>query len=387
MLAGGKSGLILGSDAFPGRLGHRRGRWRDGARDLPRHRLRQDARQRHRHGDQPFQSLAAAHPWRGAAGVHAALCKSPNVGHFVPRWRRNAARWSGPVLCTRIREVTMLFRQMATALAGALVLAGVMAADASAQQRDLDDDLAQRSPRRMGAARPEASGLRHRPRCHPGSARREDWYRDSQVPARCTSIAERNDVHMMSIRLVYSQRLRRGLPRRSADPAGRGSAARPAGRAELHSPHRDGLPLASGLRRRGRHQGVRRAVAPRPARTAPRPPTGPMPGAAPGSSSAASRCPCSARTATRCASAGARAASRPSALHARGADVELLRVTVTTQRRSPTTSATCHFLRQGSFTPPLDLKGWQRPIDRVDMVYKTVPNFKGLATVCVEGLQ
>ena len=46
-----------------------------------------------------------------------------------------------------------------------------------------------------------------------------------------------------------------------------------------------------------------------------------------------------------------------------------------------------HFLRQGGYTPPMDLKGWQRPIDRVDMVYKTVPNFKGLATVCVEGLQ
>jgi len=36
---------------------------------------------------------------------------------------------------------------------------------------------------------------------------------------------------------------------------------------------------------------------------------------------------------------------------------------------------------------PLDLRGWERSIDRVDMVYRTVPNFKGQATVCVEGLQ
>jgi hypothetical protein len=74
-------------------------------------------------------------------------------------------------------------------------------------------------------------------------------------------------------------------------------------------------------------------------------------------------------------------------LHARGADVELLRVTVIYGNGEPDDLPTRHFLRQGSYTPPLDLKGWQRPIDRVDMVYKTVPNFKGLATVCVEGLQ
>jgi hypothetical protein len=46
-----------------------------------------------------------------------------------------------------------------------------------------------------------------------------------------------------------------------------------------------------------------------------------------------------------------------------------------------------HFLRQGEHTRPLDLRGWERSIDRVDMVYRTIPNFKGQATVCVEGLQ
>ncbi|KAB2915268.1 MAG: hypothetical protein F9K29_13360 [Hyphomicrobiaceae bacterium] len=46
-----------------------------------------------------------------------------------------------------------------------------------------------------------------------------------------------------------------------------------------------------------------------------------------------------------------------------------------------------HFIRQGERTRPLDLRGWERAIDRVEMVYRTVPNFKGVATVCVEGLQ
>lgn len=46
-----------------------------------------------------------------------------------------------------------------------------------------------------------------------------------------------------------------------------------------------------------------------------------------------------------------------------------------------------HFLRQGERTRPLDLRGWERSIDRVEMRYRTVPNFKGLATVCVEGAQ
>jgi hypothetical protein len=44
-------------------------------------------------------------------------------------------------------------------------------------------------------------------------------------------------------------------------------------------------------------------------------------------------------------------------------------------------------IRQGERTGPLDLRGWGRAIDRVEMTYLTIPNFKGQATVCVEGLQ
>jgi hypothetical protein len=47
-----------------------------------------------------------------------------------------------------------------------------------------------------------------------------------------------------------------------------------------------------------------------------------------------------------------------------------------------------NIIRQGDRTRPLELAGDRgRRIDRIDMVYRTVPNFKGLATVCVEGLQ
>jgi hypothetical protein len=73
-------------------------------------------------------------------------------------------------------------------------------------------------------------------------------------------------------------------------------------------------------------------------------------------------------------------------LHVRGADVELLDLRVIYANGEPDELRVRHFLRQGERTRPLDLRGWERAIDRVDMTYRTVPNFKGLATVCVEGL-
>jgi hypothetical protein len=43
-------------------------------------------------------------------------------------------------------------------------------------------------------------------------------------------------------------------------------------------------------------------------------------------------------------------------------------------------------IRAGRETRALDLKGRDRAIDRIDMVYRSRPNFRGQATVCVEGL-
>jgi len=44
-------------------------------------------------------------------------------------------------------------------------------------------------------------------------------------------------------------------------------------------------------------------------------------------------------------------------------------------------------IRQGTRTRPLDLRGRERAIQQVEMVYAKRLNFRGQATVCVEGLQ
>ena len=42
-------------------------------------------------------------------------------------------------------------------------------------------------------------------------------------------------------------------------------------------------------------------------------------------------------------------------------------------------------IRAGGQTRPLDLKGQDRFIDKVELVYRSRPSFKGQAQVCVEG--
>lgn len=42
-------------------------------------------------------------------------------------------------------------------------------------------------------------------------------------------------------------------------------------------------------------------------------------------------------------------------------------------------------IRDGGETRPLDLQGRERAIQRIDLVYRAKPNFKGTARVCVEG--
>lgn len=44
-------------------------------------------------------------------------------------------------------------------------------------------------------------------------------------------------------------------------------------------------------------------------------------------------------------------------------------------------------IREGGETRALDLKGGERAIDSIDLLYRAKPNFKGKARVCVEGLQ
>lgn len=42
-------------------------------------------------------------------------------------------------------------------------------------------------------------------------------------------------------------------------------------------------------------------------------------------------------------------------------------------------------IRQGGMTGPLDLRGHDRFIDRIEMIYRAKPNFRGTARVCVSG--
>ncbi len=44
-------------------------------------------------------------------------------------------------------------------------------------------------------------------------------------------------------------------------------------------------------------------------------------------------------------------------------------------------------IREGGQTRPLDLRGRERSIDRIEMTYRSRPSFKGQAKVCVSGLQ
>lgn len=43
-------------------------------------------------------------------------------------------------------------------------------------------------------------------------------------------------------------------------------------------------------------------------------------------------------------------------------------------------------IRQGTATPPLDLRGDRRAIERIELIYRAVPNHRGTARVCASGL-
>jgi hypothetical protein len=73
-------------------------------------------------------------------------------------------------------------------------------------------------------------------------------------------------------------------------------------------------------------------------------------------------------------------------LEVRGSDIQLEQLVVVYGNGEADRIPTPGYLRQGSMTPPLDLRGDRRFIQRVDMVYRAIPNFRGQAWVCVSGL-
>jgi len=74
-------------------------------------------------------------------------------------------------------------------------------------------------------------------------------------------------------------------------------------------------------------------------------------------------------------------------LQVKGADIQMLDLKVVYGNGEPDHIPVRALIREGQRTRPLDLRGRGRIIDRIDLTYVTVPNFKGQARVCAEGLQ
>ena len=73
-------------------------------------------------------------------------------------------------------------------------------------------------------------------------------------------------------------------------------------------------------------------------------------------------------------------------LKAIGNDVHMLDLRVIYANGEPDNIPVRAEIRAGRETRPLDLRGWERAIDRIEMVYRSRPSFRGEATICVEGL-
>jgi hypothetical protein len=74
-------------------------------------------------------------------------------------------------------------------------------------------------------------------------------------------------------------------------------------------------------------------------------------------------------------------------LEARGNDVEMLDLKVVYTNGAPDDIRVRSKIREGTRTRPLDLRGRERSIRQIDMVYRKPLNFRGSATVCAEGLE
>ena len=73
-------------------------------------------------------------------------------------------------------------------------------------------------------------------------------------------------------------------------------------------------------------------------------------------------------------------------LKAIGNDVEMLDLVVVYANGEPDRIPVRAVIRQGESSGPLDLKGYQRRINRIEMVYRSRPSFKGFATIEVYGV-
>jgi len=273
-------------------------------------------------------------------------------------------------------------------LAAALVLAGALAADAIAQRRDRDRDDDRRGSRAEWVLLGERTVNFRVDRDVINIGQSEDWYRDRGF-RRLHLIAERSDIHLMSVRLFYMNGFSEDFP---VDRLIREGQDQPI---DLRGDRKYLQRIEMIYRARPSYEG--RAVMKvygEPARFAPGPgvlpPIGPGPGPGAGREWVELGCQrVSLFGVDRDTVQVGRREGRFKAirLHVRGADIQMLDLTVVYAGGSPDNIPVRSLIRQGDRTRPLDLRGWERAINRVEMTYVTIPNFKGQATVCVEGLQ
>lgn len=275
----------------------------------------------------------------------------------------------------------MRLRQVATALVG-LLIAGALAGDAMAQRRDRDDD------RRGGRDRDRGDWVllgeqRVGFRVDRDVIRinqSEDWYRTRAFKT-LHFMAEGSDIHMMSVRLVYLNgfaedfrvdrmiRDGRDLP---IELRGERSFLRQVEMVYRSRPNFGGqalIKLYGEPSRRG--------------------PPGPPPVAGRGDWEEIGCKDVAIFGKDRDTIRVSRSEGRFKAirLHVRGADVEMLDLKVIYAVGEPDDIPVRHLIRQGERTRPLDLRGYERSINRVDIAYRTASSSKGVANVCVEGLQ
>ncbi len=277
-----------------------------------------------------------------------------------------------------IREVAMQFRGLGGALASVLVLFGVMATDAAAQRRDRDDWVLL-GEQRVGF-RVDRDIIR--------IGQSEDWYRTRRFRTLHFK-AEGNDIHLMSLRLVYMNgygedfrvdRLIRQGDAMPIDLRGERSFLRQIEMVYRARPDFRGQAMIRVFGEPSRRGG---------------PPPGPVVGGGDWVELGCQQVALFGKDRDSIRVGRREGRFKAIRLHVRGADVEMLDLKVIYASGEPDDVRVRHFIRAGERTRPIDLKGWERAIDRVDMVYRSALNPVdivarqriGTANVCLEGLQ
>jgi hypothetical protein len=279
------------------------------------------------------------------------------------------------VLRIMIREVTMRFGQMAAAMAAGLLAAGAVASDVAAQGRDRDGEWVE-----LG--------------CQKVSFRAErDTIRIGRSEGRFSAIrlfARGGDVEMRDLKVIYAggqpddiqvrRNLERGERTRPLDLRGRDRAIgsiEMVYRALPNRRDREPTICIEGL--------LTRAAGPGP---------GPGGGGRDWVELGCQQVSLIGKDRDTIRVGRREGRFKSIRLLVRGADVEVIDLKVIYSNGAPDDIPVKHLIRAGERTRPLDLRGRERSIDRIDMVYRTNLNPLDMiakqrirnATVCVEGL-